>query len=92
MFDLFILVNSSIKFNYGAMEVIMDWTEKELREIEIVISHLNVCLNVSTGLSVRFNAEKAVVELLNESCKVVKAISVSGNSSLGILRDVVSQI
>lgn len=33
-----------------------------IKEIEIVISHLNVCLNVSTGLSLRFNAEKEVVE------------------------------
>lgn len=74
------------------MKMIKAWNERELREIEIVISHLNVCLNVSTGLSLRFIAEKEVVELLNESGKVVKAISVSGNSSLGILRDVVSQI
>lgn len=72
--------------------MIKAWNERELREIEIVISHLNVCLNVSTGLSLRFIVEKEVVELLNESGKVVKAISVSGNSSLGILRDVVSQL
>ena len=74
------------------MKMIKAWNERELREIEIVISHLNVCLNVSTGLSLRFIAEKEVVELLNESGKVVKSISVSGNSSLGILRDVVSQL
>ncbi len=74
------------------MKMIKSWNERELREIEIVISHLNVCLSVSTGLSLRFIVEKEVVELLNESGKVVKAISVSGNSSLGILRDVVSQL
>jgi hypothetical protein len=74
------------------MEVIVDWTEKELKDIENVIRHLNVCVMVATGLSLRFSAEAEAVELLNESRKTVKRFSVAGDSALGILRDIVSQL
>lgn len=49
--------------------MIKAWNERELREIEIVISHLNVCLNVSTGLSLRFITEKRLLSCLMKGVK-----------------------
>ena len=70
----------------------MEWNDKELAKIEAVMKHLNAIISVTTGTSVKLDAEKEQVHFFSESGKKYKTISVAGDSPLAVAKDVLQQI
>lgn len=70
----------------------MDWSKQELEKIEAVMKHLNAIISVTTGTSVKLDAEKEQVQFFSESGRMYKTISVAGDSPLAVAKDVLKQI
>lgn len=70
---------------------IMEWTERELKEIEAVIKALNYALMVARGEGVKLDIENEQVLFIRDG-KCIKKISVSGDNARGVFSDVVKAL
>ncbi len=64
------------------------WSEKEKKSISAMIEHLSVCMELSLGVTLKLDVEKANVKVINRHNEIVKEISIEDDSVFGALKDV----
>lgn len=67
--------------------VTMDWSERELSEIKLIIEHMSASLNIAYGVTLVLDINQEKV-LFCRNGKIIKSISISSDNARGVLCDI----
>jgi hypothetical protein len=70
----------------------MEWTEKELKEIRLIVSYMNCALLVAANKNLRLDIEHEQVHITYRNGTIIKRIPVGGDSACGVFHDVVKAL
>lgn len=65
----------------------MEWNDKELVEIRLIVEHMSVSLNIAFGITLLLDINQEKV-LFCRNGKTFKSISISGDNARGVLCDI----
>jgi hypothetical protein len=65
----------------------MEWNDKELCEIRLIIEHMSASLNIAYGITLLLDITQEKV-LFCRKGKTFKSISISGDNARGVLCDI----
>lgn len=66
----------------------MEWNDKELVEIRLIVEHMSVSLNIAFGITLLLDINQEKV-LFCRNGKTFKSISISGDNARGVLCDTI---
>lgn len=69
----------------------MEWNDKELVEIRLIVEHMSVSLNIAFGITLLLDINQEKV-LFCRNGKTFKSISISGDNARGVLCDTIMNL
>ena len=69
----------------------MEWNDKELCEIRLIIEHMSASLNIAYGITLLLDITQEKV-LFCRNGKTFKSISISGDNARGVLCDIMEML
>lgn len=70
----------------------MAWSEQELHDIQVMITHLNEILRIALNISIKFDESGEKLVLINEKGLSIREINIADDSPFGVIKDLFEKL